>query len=86
MRTMRRSLLAAVLALAACGPGSTQGPHASHAASGSTSDPTLICKEETPTGSHFSHEVCRTPEQIEDDRKAADDLMHRQGAPSDLGH
>lgn len=86
MRTMRRALLAAVLVLAACGPGSTQGPNANHAASGSGSGSNLICKEETPTGSHFSREVCRTPEQIEDDRKGADDMMRKQGSRPTLGN
>jgi hypothetical protein len=77
MRAMRRTLLAAVLVLAACGSGSTQGPNANHAGTGSGSG--LICKEETPTGSHFSHEVCRTPEQVEEERKAAEDLMRTPG-------
>jgi hypothetical protein len=86
MRTMRRTLLATVLILAACGSGSTQSPNASHAASGSGSGSNLICKEETPTGSHFSHEVCRTPEQIEDDRKGADDMMRKQGSRPSQGN
>jgi len=80
MRAMRRTLLAAVLVLAACGSGSTQGPNAHHAASGSGSGSNLICKEETQIGSHFSHEVCRTPEQVEDERKAAEELMRTPGA------
>jgi hypothetical protein len=75
---MQHTLLAAMLVVAACGSGSTQGPSANTAASGSGSGSNLICKEETPTGSHFSREVCRTPEQVEDDRKDADDLLRRQ--------
>jgi hypothetical protein len=86
MRTMRRPLLAAVLVLAAFGCGSTQSPNASQPASGSGSGSNLICKEETPTGSHFSREVCRTPEQVEDDRKGADDMMRKQGSRPTVGN
>jgi hypothetical protein len=83
---MRRTLLAAVLVFAACGCGSTQGPKPNHAASGSGPDSNLICTEETPTGSHLSHEVCRTPEQIEDERKAAEELMRTPGGRTRRHH
>jgi len=37
----------------------------------------MVCRQETPTGSSISREVCRTPEQIEADRKAADDMFRQ---------
>jgi hypothetical protein len=78
MRGMRRLLLTAVLALASCGPSASQGRSPNRAAGGG-SDSDLVCHEETPTGSSFSREVCRTPEQIEADRKSAEDLMRTRG-------
>lgn len=78
MRGMRRMLLTAVLALASCGPSASQGPSPNRAAGGG-SDSGLVCREETPTGSSFSREVCRTPEQIEAERKNAEDLMRTRG-------
>ena len=76
---MRPLLLGTALALAACTAGSGQRPTSNRAHAG-TSDSTLICKEETPTGSSISREVCRTPEQIEADRKAADDLFRQSNS------
>ena len=40
----------------------------------------MICREERPTGSSISREVCRTPEQMEADRKAADDMFRKTNA------
>lgn len=81
MRGMRRMLLAAVLALAACGPTASQGPTTNHAtASGNGSGSDLICHEEAATGSTLSHEVCRTREQVDDDRKGADEMLRTQGS------
>ena len=73
---MRALLLGTALALAACTAGSGQGPTSRNAQAGK-SDSKLICKEEVPTGSSISREVCRTPEQIEADRKAADDMFRQ---------
>ena len=38
-----------------------------------------MCRQETPTGSLMSHEVCRTREQREDDRKDAEELLRTRG-------
>jgi len=72
---MRRTWLAAPLFLAACTSSSPQGSTTSHA-SGNGSGSGLICHDEAPTGSTISREVCRTPEQIEDDRKGADQMLN----------
>jgi hypothetical protein len=74
---MRRTLLAAPLLFAACASSSPQGSTTTPAtASGSGSGSNMICHQETPTGSSISREVCRTPEQVEDDRRHADQLMN----------
>ena len=72
---MRALLLGTALAFAACTAGSGQGPTSSNAQAGKSDK--LICKQEQPTGSSISREVCRTPEQIEADRKAADDMFRQ---------
>jgi hypothetical protein len=72
------------IALAACAPSTGQGPTTSNAATaGNDSDPNVVCREETPTGSSISRKVCRTPEQIEEDRKAAEDMFRNQNARPD---
>lgn len=73
---MRALLLGTALALAACTAGSGQAPTSNNAQAGK-SDSKLICKQEQPTGSSISREVCRTPEQMEADRKAADDMFRQ---------
>ena len=79
MRAMRGMLLITALVFTACG--STQGPPANHAtASGSGAGSDMVCHEETPTGSSFSRTVCRTREQVDDDRKGADDMLRTQGS------
>jgi hypothetical protein len=35
----------------------------------------LVCQMERPVGSNISRKVCRTPEQIEQDREAAQEAM-----------
>jgi len=66
-------MLAPVLALAACVASSRPGPNTTTA---STSDGTkVICREEAPIGSTITRQVCRTPEQMEEDRKRADDML-----------
>jgi hypothetical protein len=72
---MRLVILVAVLALAACGPG-PKGPHArvpSHAwvdEDPETGDE-LICQDERMTGTNMSKVVCRTQEEIDEERNAA---------------
>ncbi len=46
------------------------------------------CRYERPTGSHVSRKVCRTVQQIEDERRAVDEALsmptHRgSGTPAD---
>lgn len=40
-----------------------------------------ICHEETPTGSSISREVCRTPDQVEDDKRGARDMLSPKPTP-----
>lgn len=74
---MRALLLGTALALVACASSSSQGPSANNTTAKSGSNPGLICKEERPTGSNLPREVCRTPEQMADDRREAEDLLRR---------
>jgi hypothetical protein len=77
---MRALLFGIALALAACTSGSGQGPTSNTAQAGKSDK--MICKVEQPTGSSISREVCRTPEQVEADRKAADDMFrHANSRP-----
>lgn len=71
---MRSVLLAAVLALAACG-----APKGSHARAPSNAwadeDPDagdeLVCQEERTTGTNMTKVVCRTQDEIDQERAAA---------------
>ncbi len=74
-RAMRALVFAMVVT--GCASGSGQGPAANNP---NGSEAGLICKEETPTGTNMSRRVCRTPDQINDDRQAADDFL-RSPAP-----
>jgi hypothetical protein len=75
-----RTLLLAIL-LAACASGSGHDPSMASKSAAARQDPgRMICHEETPTGTNISREVCRTPEEIEAERKGADDLLHTQNA------
>lgn len=73
---MRSVLLVAALALAACGSTpahKTTSPraHASSFADGDDDDDDLICQDERTTGTNMTRTVCRTPEEIADERNAA---------------
>jgi predicted small lipoprotein YifL len=71
---MRALLLAAVLALAACGAPKGSHPRAPANASADDDPDTeeqLVCKDERTTGTNMSRVVCRTPDQIEQERAAA---------------
>jgi hypothetical protein len=73
-RAMRHLVLG--IALAACASNSGQGPTTNTpTASGDETSSNLVCREETPTGSSISRRVCRTPEQMEDDRRAAEEML-----------
>jgi uncharacterized lipoprotein YbaY len=76
---MRRTLVAAVLALAACATNSAQGPTPHEASASEPSDPDMVCKVEAPTGTAMSRQVCRTPEQIEREHQEAEDLARSRG-------
>jgi len=81
MRGMRSMLFAVVLGLAACGPSASHGPSPNRATAGGATGSDVVCREETPTGSSFSREVCRTRDQMNDDRKGAEDLMRAPPPP-----
>jgi hypothetical protein len=68
---MRSVLLALVLGLAACASGPSATPNNSAAQAGSGGKPRQICKEEATTGSNITHMVCRSPEQVDEDRDSA---------------
>jgi hypothetical protein len=66
---MPRSILAAVLAIAACGP-SLPPPKP---LGGATADPgdQVECHDERTTGTNMSRSVCLTHDQIQENRRAA---------------
>jgi hypothetical protein len=77
---MRPLLLAAVLALAACG--APKGSHARAPSNTSNASNTwtdedpetgeeLVCEEERTTGTHMAKVVCRTQDEIDQERAAA---------------
>ena len=82
-----RSLLAAALFVSACAgsnqqAGSTTPAPATASAPGSGSDAESdkVCTEETPVGSNIPREVCRTRDQVNDDRDDAQrDLQRPRG-------
>lgn len=79
MSSMRRTLLAAVLVLAACAPAPARGPTAkapttptnSFADDEDEDDQDVTCKEERMTGTNLSRSVCRTQAEIDEERNAA---------------
>ena len=81
---MRRTLVATVLVLAACAANSAQGPtphEATTSENGSGSG--MICRDETPTGTNMTRQVCRSPEQMDREKQDAEDLARSRGqAPS----
>jgi hypothetical protein len=71
---MRQTLLAAVLALVACGPPIGKGPASKTTVTDpNAADPTseVVCQDERTTGSNFSRPVCMTREQTDENRRAA---------------
>ena len=66
---MPRSILAAVLAIAACGP-SLPPPKP---LGGATADPAdqVECHDERTTGTNMARSVCLTHDQIDENRRAA---------------
>jgi hypothetical protein len=68
-----RYLLIVALLVPACGSSSRQTVSDPSTGGGSG----MICHEETPTGSSLPRQVCRTPEQVEDQRKGARDMATR---------
>ena len=74
---MRPVLLAAALVLGACGStparktARPQPQTSSFADSDDDEDDELVCKEERMTGTNLSRTVCRTPDEIAEERNAA---------------
>jgi hypothetical protein len=72
---MRPAILAVVLALAACGPSPKRPttPVTSNAWVDEDSDDgdELVCQDERMTGTNLSKVVCRTQEEIDEERNAA---------------
>ena len=64
--------IATVALLGACSSQPTDG------ATASADTSKKICKYEKNTGSNIGKRVCRTPEQIEAERKASQELVKRQ--------
>ena len=75
MRWRVLGMLGMTIALAACMSSSRRSRSASGAGGGSD----LICREEVPTGTSLSRQVCRTPEQMEDDRMRAEQMLRQPG-------
>lgn len=78
MSSMRRTLLAAVLVLAACAPAPARGPTAKAPTTPTNSfaddeddDEDVTCQEERMTGTNLSKPVCRTQAEIDEERNAA---------------
>jgi nicotinamide mononucleotide (NMN) deamidase PncC len=69
-------LLAAALGLSACA--GSQGQTANDPGNGTGK----VCTQEANTGTNISHTVCRTQQQTEDERKAAQDLAAPRAKPS----
>lgn len=85
--------LALSAALAACSSAPPAAPTATTASGATTTAPTtastkpkLVCDDSDQMGSHFSHPICLTPEQVEqrqkDSRQAAQDMQQRAQAVS----
>lgn len=68
---MRQTILGAILLLAACGP-ALPPPHPLDAKN-TDPDQQVVCQDERTTGTNMSRSVCLTREQIEENRKAAQD-------------
>ena len=66
---MRTVLLATALALSACA--GSQGKSSNAPATGSSRE---VCTQEANTGTNINHTVCRTVQEQQDERKAAQDL------------
>lgn len=87
----------ALLALAACatpaGPSTGAAPAAAPATAGASasarlsSQPKVVCQNETPLGSHIAKRVCRPVEQVDRDRQATQtDLLRPRSTPPQPGN
>jgi hypothetical protein len=66
---MRQKILAAVVLLAACGP--ALPPPRPLRASDTNPEDKVVCQDERTTGTNMSRSVCLTPDQINENRRAA---------------
>jgi hypothetical protein len=73
---MRPILLVVVAGVVACAAAPAKPTAQPTATAGSGSG--LVCTDEAPTGSTLTRRVCRTPEQIEDERRDAQELLRMQ--------
>lgn len=73
--------IGAALVLAACVSNSGQAPTSKNATASGKPEPAMICHEEASTGSLFTHTVCRSPEQVEDERNQSQEFARRQRTP-----
>lgn len=79
---MHRLILAAVLALVACGP-SLPPPRPLGGASADP-DEQVECHDERTTGTNMARPVCLTHDQIEENRRAAKEWeKHPRSSPTD---
>jgi hypothetical protein len=70
--------LGAALSLVACAESSGQAPTSKNASASGKPEPRMVCHEEASTGSLFTHTVCRSPEQVQDERNQSQDFVRRQ--------
>jgi hypothetical protein len=68
---MRIILLATALALSACAGSQGKSSNAPEAKTGNSRE---VCTQEANTGTNINHTVCRTVQEQQDERKAAQDL------------
>jgi hypothetical protein len=68
---MRTILLATALALSACAGSQGKSSNAPATATGNSRE---VCTQEANTGTNINHTVCRTVQEQQDQRKAAQDL------------
>jgi len=67
---MSRFLMAGILALAACG---APLPPARPLGAQSSPDANTACQDERSTGTNMSRSVCRTDEQVKENKRAAEE-------------
>lgn len=72
---MRTLLLPLCLALTACASTETPSADRTELGSASTADAELVCRTVKRVGSHRRTQVCKTPDEIEEERRDAREAM-----------